>query len=496
MKTICVFLFHVNYFSFCSLRQPQVLCKIPASPYSTPPNGGTSLQNGALVQSIGQQTTISTTKHSMGLSRWFNKEKSDRTKSHVSKRTSSSSGFSSAKSERSDSSLSLNEGQNAKGKVISDKESKNNHDSSSSAKSKTKLLLSKSSKDKKSDKKDKSSSSKKEVLQSVEHYIDSNITIVDSKFLPPRTQKSSNPSLAVETKGSLPPVGKKLEKRSESKTSLSSLSQLQPSKSSVSVQSAGVQTGIPKPMAAVKGTSKPPNSISSSNISQSQKPQNNNISINGFEKPQPNGAHNNNNHSNNAQLANQTNNTPLTDSQHSNSTHSTSTGNQSNSSDSSVLYRPSSESGSDILHTNVPNNKNQLQNRKIDNLSNDHLIKHDSQNSLNGNKFNTVPNKVMNSSYEEQKQQITIVPMRPLLRGYNSHVTLPRGMRAGQHVVSDYCDDIRQQGYNSDSDSLHKTQARYSDIENGYMSEGGTPTKHYLSMLRTRSQLPTTIEEK
>lgn len=99
--------------------------------------------------------------------------------------------------------------------------------------------------------------------------------------------------------------------------------------------------------------------------------------------------------------------------------------------------------------------------------------------------------------YEDEKQ-ITVLPMRPLLRGYNSHVTLPTRGTRGQNLVSEYCEDLGQQsgGYCSDGDALRKIPARYSDIENGYMSEGGTPTKHFMSVLRSRTQLPTTIEER
>lgn len=65
-------------------------------------------------------------------------------------------------------------------------------------------------------------------------------------------------------------------------------------------------------------------------------------------------------------------------------------------------------------------------------------------------------------------------------------------------MVSEYCEDIGQ-GYCSDGDALRKVPARYSDIENGYMSEGGScgiHAKHMNSIMRTRSQLPTTIEER
>lgn len=103
---------------------------------------------------------------------------------------------------------------------------------------------------------------------------------------------------------------------------------------------------------------------------------------------------------------------------------------------------------------------------------------------------------------------MTIVPMRPLLRGYNSHLTLPTRGNRNQNGAYDYNDDMAQ-GYCSDGDALRKAPVRYSDIENGYMSEGGgigggaanTTTNgnvlhHKPMLLRARTQLPTTMEER
>lgn len=132
-----------------------------------------------------------------------------------------------------------------------------------------------------------------------------------------------------------------------------------------------------------------------------------------------------------------------------------------------------------------------------------------STNGINGtnvNKFNTVPTKQIQNVngviYEEEKQ-MTVVPMRPLLRGYNSHLTLPtRGGNRNQHIAYDYNDDMAP-GYCSDGDALRKTPVRYSDIENGYMSEGGgisttngNVLQHKPMLLRARTQLPTTMEER
>uniref|UniRef100_A0A182SIW1 Uncharacterized protein n=1 Tax=Anopheles maculatus TaxID=74869 RepID=A0A182SIW1_9DIPT len=126
--------------------------------------------------------------------------------------------------------------------------------------------------------------------------------------------------------------------------------------------------------------------------------------------------------------------------------------------------------------------------------------------------------------YEQEEKQITVLPMRPLLRGYNSHVTLPTRGTRGHHphhphvhhhqlMAADYCEDFSGQGggYCSDGDALRKIPARYSDnIDNGYLSEGGgggggasmltsagrQQHASYISSLRARTQLPTTIEER
>jgi len=131
--------------------------------------------------------------------------------------------------------------------------------------------------------------------------------------------------------------------------------------------------------------------------------------------------------------------------------------------------------------------------------------------------------------YESKEEQLpppppssaggSILPMRPLLRGYNSHVTLPtRGARGGHHPHQsylDFCESDIGQGYCSDGDALRVGSSsspggsRFHDIDNGYLSEGSSglngPSssgggishgKHFLSMMRARTQLPTTIEER
>lgn len=195
----------------------------------------------------------------------------------------------------------------------------------------------------------------------------------------------------------------------------------------------------------------------------------------------------------------------MTDSQH-----SVSTGPHSNSSESSVIYRPSSESGSDAFSMQ----KNPIPNRKIDHfaeMTNGHGINQMNQINGNGNvaKFNTIPSKLAttttnnimqsNPTIFEDDKQMQVLAMRPLFRGFNgNNCTLPSRGTRGQHMVNDFCDENGQQGYCSDGDALRNISVRYSDIENGYLSEGGnmTTSSHLMSMFRNRSHLPTTIEEK
>lgn len=149
-------------------------------------------------------------------------------------------------------------------------------------------------------------------------------------------------------------------------------------------------------------------------------------------------------------------------------------------------------------------------------------------------KFHTIPSKIVGTIYESKEEQLSqqaassasaasssVLPMRPLLRGYNSHVTLPtRGARGGQphqhhphQSYLDFCESDLGQGYCSDGDALRvgssAASSRFHDIDNGYLSEGSSGLsgsshatggvahgKHFLSMMRARTQLPTTIEER
>ncbi|XP_063697667.1 protein sickie-like [Culicoides brevitarsis] len=412
------------------------ISKNPASPYTTEPT---------TTSTTSQQTNLTTTKHSSGLLRLFNKDKTPRVKSQVSSnaRASSSSGFSSAKSEKSDSSISLNELQTStKVKILTDSSKKVK--SSGSPKTKNKLLVSKSSK--------KSSGKSKDASQ-VEHYTNTNITIVETKGLTPKTiipsipkaQKPAVVSVGSQSPSQISQGNRRIEKKSESISNLLTTS-----------TTSNSQLPTPKPVATVKGTTKPPLASSPTHT----------VTLSN-ESPQK------------AQ-------TPtMTDSAKSN-----------NSSESSVLCAPNNNNIKATKEVTTPDVWQQQQSKLVaagttkgsprkvvngENANNITLPVAVAQNVVNGNKSSASP---------------TVLPMRPLLRGYNNRVTLPRNMKTGQ-LHADFCEDLRQQGYNSDSDSpLMKSaqRTRYSDVESGYMSEGGS--SQFMSLLRNRSQLPTTIEEK
>lgn len=439
----------------------------------------------------------------------FNKDKTDRSsKTQVSKRTSSSSGFSSARSERSDSSLSLNDGPTSVGgKLLS---SSKKSEILNGNKTKTKMLsASKTTTTKESSSSPKSKPEKKEKS-----------AVLNEAALPMNDAKAITPTKCkLEPKPKpIVPVAKSMGGRSESKNNLS---QMQQPKSFIPAASG---TSIPKPMAFIKGTTKPtlqlkPDhqsavksdktvDISNVNISSSHDLQKSHLAgqltIN-----ENTAAHSNLSaavHSMQQQIFNQS--ISMSDSSNSRSTHSSSTGVQSNSSDSSVIYRPSSESGSEafymkenVHHPHPPNSSKTIvmsPNKKLELYSEPIVITENGQ-----QKFNTVPSKMIHGTIFEEEKQMTVVPMRPLLRGYSSHVTLPTRGTRGQHLVSEYCEDIGQ-GYCSDGDALRKVPVRCSDIENGYMSEGGGPStngmhgngKHMIGIMRTRTQLPTTFEER
>lgn len=204
-------------------------------------------------------------------------------------------------------------------------------------------------------------------------------------------------------------------------------------------------------------------------------------------------------------------------SQLSESSHSASTGQHSNSSESSVIYKPSSESGSEHPLPVIPNRKEPqgylmedaeptttVSNPSISNpldskepkvsqevavppkdpdkpLNNDTPI-HPQINKLpNTNISNHITvNHIRESSLEEESASMNVQPMRPLLRGYCSNLTLPaRGPRGHypQRIQpdggSDYCEIAIANGYLSDGEVLRNPIVRNETCD-GYMSEGGT----------------------
>ncbi|XP_055681373.1 protein sickie isoform X4 [Lutzomyia longipalpis] len=478
-----------------SLRHSQPMVKAPPSPYSSQ----NSIPNGSITGSLptegGQKQSML---HKFKL---FNREKSDRTKQQTSKRTSSSSGFSSARSERSDSSLSLNDGQYQCNKVTGPGGKKGDQKSQKVGSTKQPAVAKANNAN--------SVKTKGEKGTSVAGRKESDTHIPAA----PKVQKSTAPLKAesVTSVGKSKHAMQKIEVRSESRNSLSSIS-----KSSVSVNA---NTGIPKPMAAIKGTTKPPASAAKAEDAEVQSK----LDI----SPAP--VNINKHHQANAYIsassevdhktqvvnplecekvpiqpsAMPANQHPpsiaMTDSTHSSSTHSTSTGLHSNSSESSVIYRPSSESGSDIFHSRASFIQSPLRtvipNRKVDKLPPHPAYRGASEPLRGDQKFHTVPSK---QSLGEEEKPVAVVPMRPLLRGYNSHVTLPtRGSRSHrQFIVQGLTEELTNQGYCSDSDGLKSLSSKYMEIDNGYLSEGGSPGKHLMSVIRQRQMLPTTIEER
>ncbi|XP_055612776.1 protein sickie-like [Uranotaenia lowii] len=552
-----------------SLRQPQAttIGKIPSSPYSVTTsssnnnnnhnnNNVTLIPNGNVVGSGIPNSNGGGGHHQkqsmLDKLKLFNSSKEkhqDKTaKSTISKRTSSSSGFSSARSERSDSSLSLNDGISP-GMVVSSgkiKESSRKSEALVGVKSSSKSSKVISSKSGGGSAKISSKLAKKD-QQQIEthipitpksHKIPTAMTISTGNGPVPKNDAKLKPAPVGGAHSQLQSGGKKLETKSESKTSLLSQQQqqllqqqqqMQPPKTMIA-QPTVVGTGIPKPMAAVKGTSKPSSQLLAQ---QPSKEELSKMAVVGLQQQQHNGlvsAASTNNISNNNVLGSPLKQQPLlpncmTDSMHSNSTQGASMGQHSNSSESGssvMAYRPSgSDSGSSEQQLSSPQKPatsflySDVNLNTANNLNNNN----------NNNKFNTVPtNKILNTDtiYEQQQQQqvqsqedkqmTTVVPMRPLLRGYNSHVTLPtRGNRGHHHyLAAEYCEDLGGPGggYCSDGDALRKIHpARYSDsMDNGYLSEGGggggvstaglITRQQYISALRNRTPLPTTIEER
>lgn len=403
--------------------------KIPSSPY-----------NGSLLTNGNVEHEQPPPKQSMlGKLKIFGKDKTEVPKTQLSKRTSSSSGFSSARSERSDSSISLNNDSNISSQTSSTKSSSKKSDAVSRVTAKVPAKATT-----KGDKKDKSQ-------------LNSSQTESTADNIPPtKMHKIPQAKLQVTVVGCKP---------ESVKTGLSSQPQQQKS-----VQSPSVGTSIPKPMAAIKGTTK---QIAGDELFDAIKVDRT-VNCNDVQKTQMSPLNN--------QLLNHTNNnniTAIADSIHSK--------NHSISSESSVICHPTAEIHADIYQ--MQSQLNSIASRKLESF-NDPLL-------INGNKFGpisskvngTVQSSIATSIYEQDKGSSNVVPMLSLIRGgYNSCTTSP--LRANRNGNGFY--DDNGQGYCSDGDALRNASIRYSDIENGYLSEG----PHFLSILRNnRPQLPSTITE-
>lgn len=334
------------------------------------------------------------------------------------KRTSSSSGVSSARSERSDSSASLEPNSELKSNKGNARTKQQRSVKAAPAKISPNL-------------------SKKEIGP------------VKQTKIPQEVEKQS---------GKVPASSAASSKLGEPKIKISS------SKTDIKAQAVPLQTsgtGIPKPTAAVKGTSKVPrddkaNKMKSPSLISRECSQ---TSMSGS-KPA-------------VALVSPMKNEK--DNQLSESSHSASTGQHSNSSESSVIYKPSSESGSDH-HNVIPNRKDPPS-----------YISEEVRAKEKPEAVETIPEeKILNvrSPYRDATQNndedalsMNIQPMQPLLRGYCSSTTLPSRSRhcprihAESSNVPDYCEISLLNGYLSDGDVLRYPHGN--DLCDGYMSEGG-----------------------
>lgn len=277
------------------------------------------------------------------------------------------------------------------------------------------------------------------------------------------------------------PVGRKV----ESKTGLSSQQQ----QAKTTQQSTPVSTSIPKPMAAIKGTSKSQQQL---DIDDSKKQKDEQFDVIKVEKVSIS-VPNSNDVIQKTQIVNPLGMSPLhnqllNNSNNINSSNSNmqsvlmtdnlhTANNQSNTTESSnVVYRTTATNDTGTIHNDIYQMQSHT-NRKLENF-NDPLL-------INGHKFGmSKVNGCVQTIFEDDKETTsTMVPMRSLMRGFNSHMASPSRMNR-------YYDE-NGQGYCSDSDGFRKASIRYSDVENGYLSEG----PHFLSILRNRPQLPSTIAE-
>ncbi|XP_016961859.1 protein sickie isoform X8 [Drosophila biarmipes] len=479
-------------------------------------------------------------KHSMlDKLKLFNKEKQQNaanaasvaSKSQIqSKRTSSSSGFSSARSERSDSSLSLNDGHGSQLKPPSISVSSQKPQPKTKQ---SKLLAAQQKKDQtnKATKLDKKEKSPARSLNKEESGNESRSSTMG------RTGKSSLIRGVGGVEKNTPKTASKssLHSKSDSKSSLKAPQLLQS-------PSGG---GLPKPIAAIKGTSKLPSLGGGVGHPPAAEPQQNqhqqmlkretsDISSNISQPP----------------VVESTGGTHILQNAAPPPPYYANSQPTSHISSHGYLSEPSTPQHSSGIgiYSRLPPPKSALSApRKLEYNAGPHILAspqhHQRQPGLprplvnsapntptaSPNKFHTIPSKIVGTIYESKEEQLpppppsstgsSVLPMRPLLRGYNSHVTLPtRGARGGHHPHQsylDFCESDIGQGYCSDGDALRVGSSsspggsRFHDIDNGYLSEGSSglsgPSssgggishgKHFLSMMRARTQLPTTIEER
>lgn len=235
-------------------------------------------------------------------------------------------------------------------------------------------------------------------------------------------------------------TGNEMERHAHKVANLSKLGKVASTKQ---IAMATPGTGIPKPTAAVKGTSKVAVARMSRENSQSS------ITVS---KPA-------------VALV-----SPMKH-ELSESSHSASTGQHSNSSESSVIYKPSSESSSE--HNIIPNRKepiNYISEIPEPNPENKVLINSEICDNLNI----LEEQKVQINQNEDESTTLSIEPMRPLLRGYCSTLTLPSRsrVRVQPDGASDYCEIAMANGYLSDGEMLQNVPRDI--MSDGYMSEGGS----------------------
>ncbi|XP_055385781.1 protein sickie-like isoform X2 [Condylostylus longicornis] len=515
------------------LRQPQ--CKIPSSPFTSPKMGGHSSTTST---TTSPHTTTSSSnmlpsdkppplpaanppppKHSMlDKFKLFKSEKSSSSSnsSTKSERTSSSSGFSSARSERSDSSSSLNHipPSITKMKTTSKISTANNEINRNKESSVKKHSKQSSNPEKNSSKQTKDKSPAKSSIKDEKGII--------------KSQKNSSKNSNSE--------------QEKLKSALKSSSSEQNTKSSDSKLNSGMvrsnssnlsnnnnnnnNTGIPKPMAAIKGQTKNMhiNSDDKSNLmaKDSQKDISKNSCDNGVVNSQQHNSEQSKTH-----IVR-----PLPTHPHQHNGLNINNGLVPCIKPAPILNGILKNCDNDINSSNSINN-NLINNRNMKTIGVDFQSISEENNINESLTINKSPAKSLNGtnpntdSYEEE-QTINITPMKPLLEGYNSHVTIlpTRTNQKVQYLITEYSNgdiDIGQ-GYMSDGGETFRKvpvlSSRFLEIDNGYLSDGSigalgnhlqqqqqqqqqqqsqplTPHrgKHFLNGLRGRQLLPTTIIE-